>query len=119
MDGQTQPQNVSDATVTNAPVMQAAQNDTLKGILIWFLPVIGGLIYMNDVDNLTKTHARQSVAYGIVLIIISVICSITFILACVPVIIWLVMGIVMLMKYNNKQVVAIPVIDDIVKMIWK
>lgn len=118
MDGQTQTTNVSDATVTS-PVTQATSNDTLKGILIWFLPIIGGLIYMNDADNFVKSNARQSIAYGLLLLVISIVASITFILACVPVLIWVVVGIMMVMKFSNKQSVAMPVVDDVVKMLWK
>lgn len=105
-----------------APTKPIVTDHIVKGILIWFLPIIGGLMYVGDDDKMIVTHARQSIAFSIITVLfVGVVNLIPFIGAIVSFlvpIVYIVVAVLMVMKFNKNQTERLPFVDEVVKMIW-
>lgn len=90
-------------------------NDLLmKAVVIYLLAPIGGLFFMNDADAFIKFNAKQSLYYGIALVILYVVIgAVTFGCGTVVVAIaHIVLVIYMVMKMKDGVKVKLPVIGD-------
>ncbi len=100
------------------PTTTDTGNQKLMALLAYLIPVVMGIIILVSEsmknDPVLRKHAVQSIAYGIIAIIIAFILGITIILSClfwipyVPLIIW---GI---QAYQGKDV-NIPLVTDFCK----
>lgn len=110
---------MADAVVAESKPASSGNNDMLvKAIVLWLLAPIGYLFYMNETDPFVKFYAKQSLYWGIALIIgwvIAFMLSFIIIGACLmPVlgVLQLVVLVFMVMKMNSGVKVKLPVIGD-------
>lgn len=86
----------------------------IKCIIIWVLPIIGGLIYMNDNDDILRVNARRSlVSFGGFIIISSLA------LAGQLYLLWIGMSVYSIILMTQKKTYSFPLVDDLVRNIWK
>ncbi len=108
---------MADAVVAESKPASSGNNDMLvKAIVLWLLAPIGYLFYMNETDPFVKFYAKQSLYYGIAVVIISVVCGIIPIVGwCVGLVVvvaHIVIIIFMVMKMKSGVKVKLPVIGD-------
>ncbi len=108
---------MADAVVAESKPASSENNDMLvKAIVLWGLAPIGYLFYMNDTDPLVKFYAKQSLYYGIAVVVILVVCGIIPIVGwCVGIILviaHIVIAIFMFTKMRSGVKVKLPVIGD-------
>jgi uncharacterized membrane protein len=102
----------------NQPMMEATSDDKLWALLAYVLtpivPII--ILLMEDKKNrpFLKAHNAQALVVGIVNIVLGGLLSLTVVLACVPLLIWIVCIYWGIQAYGGKTV-EIPVITNFVK----
>ncbi|MEI6886940.1 MAG: hypothetical protein WCK31_01745 [bacterium] len=106
---------MAEEKVVEAKPVAAANNDLLiKALVMYGLPILGGLFYMNATDSFIKFNSKQSIYYGIALYVIGAVLSVvTF--GCgsiIPAIAYIVVLIYMVMKMKDGVKVKLPVIGD-------
>lgn len=108
---------MAEAVVAESKPVNSGNNDMLvKAIVLWLPAPIGYLFYMNETDPFVKFYAKQSLYYGIALVIVM------FVSLIVPIVGWcvgmiagiahIVIVIFMVMKMKNGEKVKLPVIGD-------
>lgn len=95
-------------------------NWLFKSVIIWILAPISGLFFLKETDMFTINNVRQSLVAGVLLILFTIfisifIPSIIAVFSTIAGIFVIVMGLEMYFKNPRK----LPIIDDIVKKIWK
>jgi uncharacterized protein len=104
--------------MSNEPMMEATSDDKLWALLTYILTPIVPIIIMlmEDKKNrpFIRAHNAQALVVGIVNLVIGLLLSWTVILACLPLIIWIVCIYWGIQAYNGK-LVEIPVITNWVK----
>jgi len=85
----------------------------IKCLIIWLLPVVGGLIFMNDTDMILQHNARRALITFALAVILTVIASIGAYW------IWVFVAIYAIIKMSDKKPFALPLIDEICKKVWK
>lgn len=110
---------MADAVVAESKPASSGNNDMLvKAIVLWLLAPIGYLFYMNETDPFIKFYAKQSLYYGIgVIIAWFIVGLLTAVLigACLMPILGIAQIIIvvfMIMKMNSGVKVKLPVIGD-------
>ncbi|MEI6462425.1 MAG: DUF4870 domain-containing protein [bacterium] len=109
---------MAEEKVVEAKPVAAANNDLLmKAVVMYLLAPFGGLFFMNDTDSFVKFNAKQSLYYGIALIIAYVLSSVLSMFLCgIPTLIVMVGQIVlviyMIVKVKDGVKVKLPVIGD-------
>lgn len=110
---------MADAVVAESKPASTGNNDMLvKAIVLWLLAPIGYLFYMNETDPFVKFYAKQSLYYGIAVVIAWVVVGmLSFIgigLCLMPIvgIAQFIIMIFMVMKMNSGVKVKLPVIGD-------
>lgn len=102
----------------NQPMMEATSDDKLWSLLAYILTPIVPIIIMlmEDKKNrpFIRAHNAQALVVGIVNLVIGLLLSWTVVLACLPLIIWIVCIYWGIQAYNGK-LVEIPVITNWVK----
>ncbi len=104
--------------MSNEPMMEATSDDKLWALLTYILTPIVPIIIMlmEDKKNrpFIRAHNAQALVVGIVNLVIGLLLSWTVVLACLPLIIWIVCIYWGIQAYNGK-LVEIPVITNWVK----
>jgi len=85
----------------------------VKCLIIWILPIVGGLVFMNDKDSILQLNARRSLVAFALVVLLMVISSIGAYW------IWILVAIYAIIKMRDKKPFELPLIDDICKKIWK
>lgn len=86
----------------------------VKCLIIWLIPIFGGLIFYNDPNPMLKLNARRSlVVVGIMILVVLV--NFFFI----NYVAWLILSIIAILNMKDKKDFSVPGLDDIVKNIWK
>ena len=109
---------VSDPQTPNSSTSRDTSNDKLLAALSYPIPIIGIVILVSDTmknDPFLRTHAVQSIALGVVLLIITTVLGISLILACLAPIVWLVPTLYYAYQAYQGKSFSIPVITDFCK----
>jgi uncharacterized protein len=96
---------------------ELTSNDKLIAALSYPIPIIGIVILVSDSMKskpFMKFHAVQSIALGVVMLVLATILSITVVLACLAPVVWLV-TLYPAWKTYQGEMVTLPVITDFIK----
>lgn len=91
---------------------------TMIAVIIWIIPVIGGIIYMNDKDAYIAYMAKQGLYVSIIMIVLNIILGATGIGLCLTPFLsigWLILAVMMIMKMQKREMYKLPVIGDMIK----
>jgi uncharacterized membrane protein len=102
----------------NQPMMEATSDDKLWALLAYVLtpivPII--ILLMEDKKNrpFIRAHNAQALVVGVINFLLGILLSWTLVLACIPLLVWLVCIYWGIQAYGGK-LVEIPVITNLVK----
>jgi uncharacterized membrane protein len=113
-----QQQIISEELMENQPMTEVTSDDKLWAMLAYILTPIVPIIIMlmEDKKNrpFIRAHNAQALVVGVVNFVLGIVLSFTVVLACVPLLVWIVCIYWGIQAYGGKTV-EIPVITNWVK----
>lgn len=130
MDQNTSQTPINPEPVNAVPVTDAHTSQTIpetfrkstdsdwlvKSLILWFIPFLGGIIFLEDEEPILRTSARQSLITSCLLVM-------SFILlkefwSSVVFVGWLFLAGYAVLKLKERKSIKISLVDDICDYIW-
>ena len=103
--------------LTSTQFKKSADSDWLvKCLILWFIPFLGGIIFLEDEEPILRTSARQSLITSCLLVLSFILLKDiwnTFVFVG-----WLFLSGYAVLKLKTKKSIKISLVDDICEYIW-
>ena len=101
--------------MSEQPRGSSGSNDNLLAALTYPIPIVGIIILISDsmkTNPYLRRHGVQSIALGVVLMVVSIIIGLIPVIGCLTPILWLAVTIYYAIQAYNAKEFTIPVITD-------